>query len=192
MKALDDFLAVTEKTCSPKGDNQASIVWKPPPPGSFKVNVDGALFSRSKQVGVGVMVRDEKGSVIAAMSRKLDLPFGALETEAKALEIGVCFAEDVGLRDVVFEGDSQLVINAIHGIAEAEASVQNIVLGVLRKAQGFRTFDFVHVKRQGNAPAHLLAQHAQNVEKMEVWLEDCPSQIAHACAHDVLVLQRFE
>ena len=80
------------------------------------------------------MVRDEKGSVIAALSRKLDLPLGALETEAKALEIGVCSAEDVGLRDVVFEGDSQLVINAIHGIAEAEALVQNIVLGVLRKA----------------------------------------------------------
>ena len=102
LKALDDFLVATEKTCSPKGDHQASVEWKPPPPGSFKVNVDGALFSRSKQVGVGVMVRDEKGSVIAAMSRKLDLPLGALETEAKALEIGVSFVEDVGLRDVVF------------------------------------------------------------------------------------------
>lgn len=40
------------------------------------------------QFGVGVMVRDEEGHVIIAMSRKLDLPFKALETEAKALEIG--------------------------------------------------------------------------------------------------------
>ena len=29
------------------------------------------------------MVRDEKGNVIAAMSRKLDFPFEVLETEAK-------------------------------------------------------------------------------------------------------------
>ena len=105
-------------------------------------------------------MRDEEGNVITAMSRKMDLPLGALEMEAKALEIGVKFAEEVGLRDVVFEGDSQLIINAVHGIGEVEAPVQNIIQGMLRKAQSFRTFDFLHIKRQGNIPAHLLAQHA--------------------------------
>ena len=137
-------------------------------------------------------MHDEEGIVIATMARKLDLPLRALVMEAKALEIMVTFAEEVGLRDVVFEGDSQLIINAIHDIREAKASVQNIIHGVLRKAQCFRTFNFLHIKRQGNAPTHLLAQHAQNVENMVVWLEDCPSQVAHACAHDVLVFQRSE
>ena len=51
----------------------------------------------------------------------------------KALEIGVTFAEEVGLRDVVFEGDSQLVFNAVNGIGEAKVSVLNIIHGVLRK-----------------------------------------------------------
>lgn len=50
-------------------------------------------------------MRDEEGNVITAMSRKMDLPLGALEMEAKALEIGVKFAEEVELRDVVFKGD---------------------------------------------------------------------------------------
>ena len=112
------------------------------------------------------MVRDEKGNVIAAMSRKLDFPLGVLETEAKALEIGVNFAKEVGLRDVVFEGDSLLIINAVHSSGEAAASVQNIIHGVLRNAQCFGTFDFLHIKRQGNAPAHLLAQHAKYVENV--------------------------
>lgn len=53
---------------------------------------------------MGVTVRDKEGNVLAAMSRKVALPLGALETEAKALEIGVKFSEEVGLRDVVFEG----------------------------------------------------------------------------------------
>ena len=189
---LDDFLTTTEKPCRSRIENQTSIAWKPPPPGSFKVNVDGALFLKTKQAGVGVMVHDEEGILIAAMARKLDLPLRALATEAKALEIRVTFAEEVGLRDVVFEGDLQLIINAVHGIREAEALIQNIIHGVLRKAQCFGTFDFLHIKRQGNAPAHLLAQHAQNVENMVVWLEDCPSQVAHACTHDVLVFQRTE
>nr|XP_023888076.1 uncharacterized protein LOC112000212 [Quercus suber] len=181
-----------EKPCRPRLENQSDVAWKLPLSGSFKVNVDGALFSKSKQAGVGVMVRDEVGTMIAAMARKLDLPLSALATEAKALEIGVTFAEEVGLRDVVSESDSQLIINAIHGIGEAEASVQNIILGVLQKAQCFRTFDFLHIKRQGNAPAQLLAQHAFHVENMVVWLEDCPSQVACACSHDVLVFLHSE
>ena len=43
-----------------------------------------------------------------------------------------------------------------------------------------------HVKRQGNAPAHLLAQHALHVVDYNAWLEECPSFIEHACAHDVI------
>ena len=102
------------------------------------------------------------------------------------------FAEEVGLRDLVFEGDSQLIINAVHSIGEAAAYVQNIIHGVLRNAQCFRNFDFLHIKRQGNAPAHLLAQHAQYVENVIVWLEECPSLVAHACAHDVSGFQVSE
>ena len=147
LKLLADFQSPNERLSKLRTENQSSATWKPPPPGSFKVNVDGALFSKTKQSDMGVTVRYEEGNVIAAMSRKLDLPLGALETEAKALETGMKFAEEVGLRDVVFEGDSQLIINAIHSIEEAAASVKNIIHGVLRNAQCFRTFVFLHIKR---------------------------------------------
>ena len=134
MKLLEDFLSANVKMNWPLSDVQITATWKPPPPGYFKINVDEALFTKSKQSGVDVIVHDEEGNVVAAMCRKLDFPLGELETEAKALEIGVTFAEEVGLRDVVFESDSQLTINAIHSTGEAASSIQNIVLGVLRKA----------------------------------------------------------
>ena len=154
---LDDFLTVSEKPRRQSLGSQARVAGKPPPSGSFKVNIDGALFPKTKQAGVGVIVRDEEGVVVTAMSRKLDYLLGALAIKPKALEFGVTFVEDVGLRDAVFEGDSQLVLNAVHGIGEAEVSVLNIIHGVLRKVQCFKTFDFLHTKRQGNALAHLLA-----------------------------------
>ena len=53
-------------------------------------------------------------------------------------------------------------------------------------------FDFLHTKMQGNVPAHLLAQHVQNVENLVVWLEECPGQVAHACVNDVTFLQSIE
>ncbi|XP_030930265.1 uncharacterized protein LOC115955973 [Quercus lobata] len=188
---LEDYHFANVKPSQSSSNTQNIAICKPPPPSYFKVNVDGALFAKSKQSDVGVIMRDEDGNVVAAMCRKLDLPLGVLETEAKALEIGMTFAEEVGLRDMVFEGDSQLIINAVHGTGEAVSSVLNIIQGVLRKAQCFRTFDFLHTKRQGNVSAHLLAQHAQKVESLAVWLEECPSQVAHACAKDISLFQHL-
>ena len=128
MKLLEDFLSANVKMNWPLSDVQITATWKPLPPGYFKINVDGALFTKSKQSSVGVIMHGEEGNVVAAMCRKLDFPVGALETEVKALEIRVTFTEEVGLRDVVFESDSQLTINDVHSTGEAALLIRNIVL----------------------------------------------------------------
>ena len=45
------------------------------------------------------MIRDSNGQVIVALSRKFNAPLGALEVEAKAFEMGLEFARDVGVQD---------------------------------------------------------------------------------------------
>ena len=62
--------------------------WKPPSP-LFKVNVDGAVFATQNKARVGVIIRDAQGLVIAAFSKKIKTPLGAIEIEAKAYEYGV-------------------------------------------------------------------------------------------------------
>lgn len=93
---------------------------------------------------------------------------------------------------MTFEGDSLAVCNAIHGLLAIVPSVQNIVTGILKHVQGFSTFDFSHTKRQGNVLAHVMAQHATNVEDYVVWLEECPGLIENACLHDVLSFTNYE
>ena len=70
------------------------------------MNLDGVVFKAQKFVGIGVLIRDEQGRVVAALSQKLNAPLGALEVEAKAVEVAIQFATDVGISDFIMEGDS--------------------------------------------------------------------------------------
>ena len=191
LSLLEEFQIANERPTTTAEQNQP-VKWDPPLSGCYKVNVDGAMFSKRKQAGVGVVIRDEAGQVVVALSRKLYTLLGPLETEAKAMEVGVKFTTEVGFRDVLFEGDSLVLNNAIHILNEVAPSVQNVVKGILQSVQGFGTFAFSHNKRQGNAPAHALAQHAVNAEDFLVWLEECPGCIVHACMQDVCSISNYD
>ena len=67
--------------------------------------MDAAIFENLCSVGIGVVIRDQLGSVRAVMSKKLCAMLGPLETEAKAMEEGLRFAWDRGFRATMFEGD---------------------------------------------------------------------------------------
>ena len=69
---------------------------------------------------------------------------------------------------------------------EAQSSIQNVVDSIISQLASFKVAEVSHVKRQGNIPAHLLAQHVVHVKDYMAWLEECPGLIARACSQDVL------
>lgn len=70
------------------------------------MNIDSAVFIKRKQTGIEVVIKDSVEEVVVALSKRLAVPLGALEAKANVMEIGVRFAAEVGIRDVIFEGDS--------------------------------------------------------------------------------------
>ena len=53
-----------------------------------------------------VVVRDDLGRIVAALSKLINAPLGAVEAEAKAFETGLQFAKDIGVQDIILEGYS--------------------------------------------------------------------------------------
>ena len=49
----------------------------------------GAVFKERNESGVGVIIRDVNGLVVATMCKKFHAPLGPLEVEAKAFEFGL-------------------------------------------------------------------------------------------------------
>ena len=81
-------------------------MWQLPKPPWYKANLDSATFEHQKEARIGVVIWDHHGAVVAALSKKLKVPLGALEMEAKAMEEVVEFAWNMGIRDCVFESDA--------------------------------------------------------------------------------------
>ena len=75
----------------------ASSCWIPPPPGIFKVNVDGASSEQEGSSSVAVVIRDSNGQVVATLCLPLQSYFSAELTKVFALEQGVLFAQELQL-----------------------------------------------------------------------------------------------
>ena len=83
------------------------VHWLPPPLSQYKASCDRAIFQDTNSAGLGVVVQDSGGWVIAALSERINIPSSMEELEALACRRAFSFAIEIGLQDVVFEGDSK-------------------------------------------------------------------------------------
>ena len=58
--------------------------WSCPPSGLVKINFDGAGFGASNMSGIGVVIRNSNGDVLASCSQKIPQVYKAEEIEALA------------------------------------------------------------------------------------------------------------
>ena len=64
----------------------------------MKVNFDGAVFDDANKSGVGVVVRDSYGAVLASCSKKIFRVYKAEVTEALTAGKAFSFAHELGFQ----------------------------------------------------------------------------------------------
>ena len=87
--------------------------WRASLVGFVKENFDGAIFDNSSMSGVGVVIRDTNGAVLASCAEKIGHAYKADETEALVALKALTFAHELGFQNVVLEGDALGLIQVL-------------------------------------------------------------------------------
>jgi ribonuclease HI len=145
---------------------------------TYKVNSwDIALDAKQNRMEMGVIIRDEKGAVAGALSRTVSTSHNPAVGEAMGALVAAKFGRDIGLFDIILEGDSKQIVDAITGKGSHWCKYGHIIGDIYEVMKGFRKWEVRHVKRDANEAAHVLAKTATRENGEKIWLEDVPSFI---------------
>ena len=148
--------------------------WTPPPPGWLKFNFDGATFKDRKLAGLGGVIRNDNGLIMAAFTQTIPLPTSVEMVEVLAARSALVLAKELCLNQVLLEGDSEIIIKALSNGGRESSSYGHILLDIKLLTPAFRGVSFCHSRRQANKVAHRLARSACNFPPLQVWMEELP------------------
>ena len=106
------------------------------------------FFAEKKCSGLGVIIRNQEGLVIASMSTRLPQQLQPIEIEALAASKALEFAREVGISKVVLEGDSLLVMKALKTKNAGLAPFGLLIQDSLTLSLGFSKLSYSHTKRE--------------------------------------------
>ena len=163
----------------------SEVGWKKPLAGVFKINTDGATADDSKWSSIGVVIKDSKGEVAAALCRVLPGCFSVDETGALAIEAGIMLARELDLHQVIVELDSLSVVNRILA-NDFSRGLGHIVHGISGFLEEFLSWQVRHLKRDFNRAAHELAHFAKCNNISQVWRGVSPPVVRNLVHLDCL------
>ena len=158
-------------------ENKKQHQWTPPPTGSFKINMDAATNVEAKTTGLGAVIRDDKGRVVAAAVKPSRLRWDVPFVEAEAVELGLQVAKEAQLASIIIETDCQEVADLVNHKKWSKTEICWVISAVQDMRGDFHKVTFQHIPRCTNELAHRLAKYALKSETSNVWMDSYPEDI---------------
>ncbi|KAK2664585.1 hypothetical protein Ddye_003159 [Dipteronia dyeriana] len=133
------------------------VKWSRPNVGMYKVNTDAAIQSTQNRIGIGIVIRDNVGSVMGCSTQVLEACFSPQVAEATAILRGFSFAMDSGLLPAVFESDAQVLVDLINSGNVPLDETGTVIVDILRLINS-HNFQVSFAPRSANVLAHSLAK----------------------------------
>ena len=123
----------------------------------------------------------------AALSEKILMPSSAEVLEMLVARRAAIFANELGFKNVCFEGDAEGVVRSIREEDSSNAFVGHLVKDFKSIASLFQTYSISHVRRDGNSVAHALVREARMSFSLRIWMEDVSPNVLNFASKDLLV-----
>ncbi|XP_042983225.1 uncharacterized protein LOC122312634 [Carya illinoinensis] len=150
------------------------LEWTAPPSSFYKANWDVAVDKGKSRIGVGVIVRDSSGMVMASMCSSMLLDPDPLLGEAVAALKASTLCSNIGLDQVMLEGDSLAVVQAVQSREECWSPTGLVIRDIKLVLSRICTWSIHHISRRLNVVAHVLAKFALTCSGEHTFMEDYP------------------
>lgn len=97
-------------------NDEVPVSWSKPPMGFVKINSDAAFFGNSTVASFGMCLRNDQGAFLGAKTERMCPLVQVHEGEALGVLKALRWAVELGLLNVVFELDSELVVDSIQSL----------------------------------------------------------------------------
>ncbi|XP_030923859.1 uncharacterized protein LOC115950759 [Quercus lobata] len=132
-------------------------VFLPPDGSTYKLNFDATVFSDASASGVGVMIRNAGGQVMAALSSRGLAVLDSEEAEVLACRRALEFAIEVGFSDLIVEGDNANAMRSIVSTQDDWSRLGILFDDIRCLARRLRLVEFRAIRHAANGAAHSLA-----------------------------------
>ena len=121
---------------------------------------DGAARGNPGPAAIGVVIKDEKGNNVAAISRCLGSTTNN-QAEYRGIIAALEKAVSLGARQVTVYSDSELMVKQINGQYRIKnAALQPLYAEVVKLTGRLDSFKISHIRREQNSEADALANKA--------------------------------
>ena len=101
-----------------------------------------------------VILRDERGSILASLSQNIPQVCRPLDIETLATSRALKFAAELGFNKVVLEGDCEVLMKALKGGDQFLSTVGLVMDDIRDDANLFYQLRYSHIRRKGNKVAN--------------------------------------
>jgi ribonuclease HI len=170
----------------PVNRSREEMKWVAPTRGWVKANWDVAVDKSSGMVGIGVVIREDQGRVIAAMSKHRRGALEATTGEALAAFHAADFCREMGLKCINLEGDAKQVVDAINSPTMVWNRFGHLVEDTRRILHSLTSWKCTFVNREANEAAHRLARAAITNVSDRFWRDSTPN-----CISDIVLMEQL-
>ncbi|KAK3222758.1 hypothetical protein Dsin_009783 [Dipteronia sinensis] len=147
--------------------------------GFYKFNTDATINKYGECVGLGIVIRDSPGFVMAASSQRIVVNYSPQVAEALVIKQELLFARDCGLFPVEIESNAAVVVGWIKDGSQACSDICLIITDICAQLPYLCCTAVEYVSRKANQVAHFLVKYALSIDNNCFWLEEYPLYIRH-------------